>query len=422
MSSYGADEILGEQFKGVPLGSRLRLSELGSQRWNVLRGDTATPVAVLRDHAIESNIETMRRFCERAGVSLAPHAKTTMSPQLVSAQHAAGAWAFTVAVPHQGQLLWEFGAERLLLANELVDPAALSWVADQLDSDPARELVTYVDSRAGADAAQEAMVTSGCDRPLPVLIELGHANGRTGVRTVAEALELAEHVSTSSHLTLAGVAGYEGTIATTRNAEAVARVDEFLADMGHLARALIASGALDPRTGPIITAGGSIFFDRVATAFEPLRDLGFRVVLRSGCYLIHDHGLYDRATPDAQPDWTFGTFEPALEIWARVVSRPESRLALVNAGRRDLSIDGGYPVPLAAHRPVDGTQVDIAGAEVSALSDQHAFLAISPETDLRVGDLVGLGISHPCTTFDRWRLILRVDEQYNVVGGVRTYF
>jgi D-serine dehydratase len=161
--------------------------------------------------------------------------------------------------------------------------------------------------------------------------------------------------------------------------------------------------------------------DRVAITFAPLVDVGFRVVLRSGCYLTHDHGVYESASPDAEDRWGFGSFEPALEVWARVVSRPESELALLNAGRRDVSHDAGLPVPLRAHHR-DGACVDVSSAKVTAPRDQHAFLRIGADSDLTVGDLVGLGVSHPCRTFDRWRLLLLVDEDYNVVGSVRTYF
>jgi len=35
---------------------------------------------------------------------------------------------------------------------------------------------------------------------------------------------------------------------------------------------------------------------------------------------------------------------------------------------------------------------------------------------------VCLGISHPCTAFDKWQLIPVVDEEYRIVDVVRTFF
>ena len=164
--------------------------------------------------------------------------------------------------------------------------------------------------------------------------------------------------------------------------------------------------------------------------------LGGRLVLRSGCYLFHDHGLYAEGSPAAVRVPGAPSFRPALSVWGRVLSRPEPGLVLLDAGRRDLSHDAGLPVPLSAHRPGrpgadqpgDDTGIDpgidlvAAGAVVSGLSDQHAFVRLPESLDVRVGDLVRLGISHPCTTLDRWPVLLLVDNDHVVVGAASTQF
>jgi Predicted amino acid aldolase or racemase len=114
-------DILDWRDKGLPPGCSVELADLGLQGWNVLAGDTSTPVAVLREAALTSNLATMRGFCEEHGVALAPHAKTHMSPQLVARQLAAGAWGLTAALPHQVAALLEFGVWRVLVANEITD-------------------------------------------------------------------------------------------------------------------------------------------------------------------------------------------------------------------------------------------------------------------------------------------------------------
>jgi D-serine dehydratase len=421
-----ATEYLDRHSKGLPPNSRVTVDTIGSTGWNIRRGDTATPVAVLRTGALDANLDIMRRYCEAAGVSLAPHAKTTMSPHLIDRQLAAGAWGLTAALPTQVRRLWSFGARRVLLANEVTDVAELRGLCVGLGEDPSRELLFYVDCVEGVRIAEEAAEAAGpAGGRLKVLIELGHEAGRTGARTLAAALAVAEAAAKSRLLDVVGVAGYEGTIGHDRTPQTLGRVDAFLTGLRDLATAMTERGLLSPDHEPIATAGGSSFFDRVTAILSPLATDGFRVVLRSGCYLIHDHGQYATLTPSATPEWTLPTFLPALEVWTRVLSRPEPGLALLNAGRRDLSHDAGLPLPLAAWHPAgpEGTPVDLLpGAHISALSDQHAFLRIDPASPLHVGDLVALGISHPCTTLDRWTLLMLVNDDYDVVGGARTYF
>jgi D-serine deaminase-like pyridoxal phosphate-dependent protein len=352
-----APEILDAAFKGLPLHAAVTLDDLGAQGWNVRRGDTSTPVAVLRDAALDANLDVMRRFCEAAGVSIAPHAKTTMSPQLIDRQLAAAVWGLTAALPAQVRLLWSFGARRVLMANELTDPAALRWLARELAEHPDRELLCYVDSLDGVRLAEQAFAEVAGAPRLPVLIELGHEAGRTGARDLATALAVAEAAAAAPHLAVAGVAGYEGTIGHDRTPQTLARVDAFLTGLRDLAATLADRGLFAPGREPIATAGGSSFFERVAAILGPLGADGIRVVLRSGCYLTHDNGQYATLTPSARPEWTLPPFQPALEVWTRVVSRPEPGLVLLNAGRRDLSHDAGLPVPLAAWHAATDTPV-----------------------------------------------------------------
>jgi D-serine dehydratase len=59
---------------------------------------------------------------------------------------------------------------------------------------------------------------------------------------------------------------------------------------------------------------------------------------------------------------------------------------------------------------------------VVALNDQDAHVEVSSSAPFQIGDMQSFGVSHPCTTFDRWRLLYEVDEAYNVIGAVRTFF
>lgn len=421
--TIGNEDLLpGWACKGLPPGCREDPARLGSLGWNVLAGDTGMPVAILRTSALAANQQTMAEFCRRHRVSLAPHAKTTMSPELTAMQREAGAWALTAATPQQIAALAEFGAPRILLANELTDPGALRWLAGLLAAPGAPQVIWYADSLAGVRLAEEALPAAPPgQRPL-ILAEVGHRSGRTGARTLADALTVARAVHRSGRLDLLGVAGYEGTIGHVRDAGSEAAVTEFLALMREVFTALHDGGLLAPGREPVITAGGSVYFDLVTAAFAPLRERGARIVLRSGCYLTHDHGIYASASPDRSPGWDLGAFQPAIEIWGRVLSRPEPGLALAGFGRRDVSFDAGLPVPLWTCQRGSLRPDPAAGLTITGLSDQHAFVRLPTGHPLGPGDLLGAGISHPCTTFDRWRLLLLTDDSYRVTGAARTFF
>ncbi len=148
---------------------------------------------------------------------------------------------------------------------------------------------------------------------------------------------------------------------------------------------------------------------------------GLTVILRSGAYLTHDHGYYGTVSPAsrARRRGAAPALRPALELWAQVLSRPEPGLALLGAGRRDAGFDKGLPVPLRAVR--GGVPGPLSGA-VTELNDQHAYLRLDERTALAPGDLVCLGISHPCTTLDKWRVIPVVGDGGLVTDMVHAFF
>jgi D-serine deaminase-like pyridoxal phosphate-dependent protein len=378
------------------------------------------PVLTLRGSALAGNLEAMAAYCTRAGVELAPHGKTAMSPELAARQLARGAWGITVATIGQLRAYRAFGFPRLLLANELVDEAGIAWLAGELAADPGFAAYCYVDSTDGVAILDRVLAARPAGRRLPVLVEIGM--GRTGCRTDDQVLAVAKAAAVTGTLTVAGVAGYEGAMGGDPREQARGPVTAFCRRLANLAGTV----ADVTRGGGefIATAGGSVYFDVVArelTAAGSGVPDGMTVVLRSGCYLFHDHGTYQAATPAARGVAGAPVFRPALELWAQVVSRPEPGLALLGAGRRDAGFDAGLPVPLRARRRDESTP-RLAGAKVTGLNDQHAYLRLNPDAALAPGDLVCLGISHPCTTLDKWRVIPVLDEQDHVIDVVHTFF
>lgn len=372
----------------------------------------ATPIMTLDRAASDANTAVMFAWCRERGLELAPHGKTTMSPELWHRLLDAGAWGITLATMWQVQVARAAGVPRVLLANELVDPVQIRWIAAELDADPAFSFACWVDSLEGVDA----LGASAGERPIEVLVELGDAGGRTGARGIEKALAVAEAAAASPRLRVRGVAGYEGSYGSDRSPATVARVRGYLGEMRELLDVMIERNLFQGDV-PLLTAGGSAWFDLVAEAFIDLPEWHATVVLRSGAFQAHDDVFYDGISPFAD---TSLAFRPALHAWARVVSRPEPALALLDAGKRDVPSDLDLPVV------AQSGSYGVPGARITQLNDQHAHLALAADSTLAVGDTVRLGISHPCTAFDKWRLIPEIDDadadEPQVIGFIETWF
>ncbi|MFG1932013.1 alanine racemase [Mycobacterium sp. NPDC048908] len=385
-------------------------------------GTVFSPVMVLKASALAHNIAALHSYCDDNRVLVAPHGKTTMSPELINAQLSAGAWAISAATPAQVRAFWEFGVRRILLANELVDPAGIAWIAQHLASHEQHEFFCYVDSLHGIHILEEILGALDIAVRLEVLVELARQGTRTGVRTLAEAKQVARAAAESPHLRLRGVAGYEGALVSNREEESIEAVASYCRFVTDAAAALDEEQLFD---GPdvILSVGGGAFFDIVV---DVLKEAALPYskplpLIRPGCYITHDHGLYERIAAFAQPG-SSRSLQPALEIWGRILSRPETGLAFADFGRRDVAFDQDMPVVLTvagfkgeARRPGDGFVI-------TALNDQHAFITLPADDPVKPGDWIGCGISHPCTTFDKWRHIPLVDDNYVVTGSVTTYF
>ncbi|MCX4744872.1 alanine racemase [Kitasatospora sp. NBC_01287] len=442
-----ADERLDWRFKAVPPAA-WGLTVRRYLATEPTLDQFATPLLTLDAGALAHNLRTMADWCARAGVALAPHGKTTMAPALWQAQLDAGAYGITLANLPQLRVARAFGVREVLLANSLLDPGGLAWLAAELAADPGFRFSCWVDSVAAVRLMDQALRAAraaagpqggagvgvgvgagagdgaGGGRPVEVLVELGGPGGRTGARDLATALDVARAVAAAPTLRLAGVGGYEGALAHDATGPGLAAVQRYLERLVELHDELRGAGLFAAGRRVLVSAGGSAYFDQVAQVLAPLgAHPDTTVVLRSGAYLAHDDGFYRAVSPLVRGGGAGAApFRAALHGWARVLSRPEPGLALLDGGKRDFPYDEGLPEPQQARaqlalpgRPLHGV--------VSALNDQHAFLRGS---DAEVGEVVRLGLSHPCTAFDKWTLIPVLDDasaaRPRVVDLVRTFF
>ncbi len=424
-----ADVVVGWRDKAVPAGAAGKTVREFLAAGNRL-ADLQTPLLTLDAGAIRANLDHLAAWCAQRGILLAPHGKTTMAPQLWSEQLHRGAWGITLANFAQLRVARTFGVNRLLLANSLTDPRAIEWVAAE-QSDGAR-ILSWVDSVQTVEVIERALAARAEPAVLDVLVEVGGVGGRTGARGLAAALEVARAVAASDALRLVGVAGYEGSLAHSATDDALARVDDYLRVLAAVHRELLAEDLYGDGADVILTAGGSAYFDNVADVLGPCITSGSAasggrrvdVVIRSGSYVIHDDGFYREISPFSRHgDEPFRT---GMHGWARVVSSPEPGLAILDAGKRDLPVDEGLPIPRAIGRALGGPMSPLVAASITAVNDQHCYLSFDPRTtEVHLGDVVRLGLSHPCTALDKWTLIPvladTVDDQ-RVVDLVHTFF
>ena len=382
--------------------------------------DVSLPALVIHRDALEHNIAWMQDFVTRSGAVLAPHGKTSMAPALFRRQLEQGAWGLTLATAVQTCTAYAGGVRRVLMANQLVGRANMALIAD-LQADPSFEFYCMVDHPDNVAALGAFFAERG--QRLNVMIEYGVVGGRCGCRTEDEVLALAQAIKAQPALALCGIEGYEGVI---HGEHAVSGIRAFAASLVRLALQLQREGAF-AIDKPIITASGSAWYDLIAEGFEAEAASGrFLSVLRPGSYVVHDHGIYKEAqccVLDRRSDLHEG-LRPALEVWAHVQSLPEPGFAVIALGKRDVAYDAGLPMPLKRYRagvlPAVGD--DVSACQVSAVMDQHAFMTVAPGTELRVGDIISFGTSHPCLTFDKWRTGCVVDEQFNVVEAIDITF
>ena len=430
MTASRSEFSLDDRIRGVPPGTDgLQVAEVGRQHWHPAEGLMSLPVLTLDEAAFDGNVERMMRYAGQQGVAMAPHAKTPMAPALAARLVAAGAWGTTVADIRQAAVMLRAGLSRLILANEIGGTGGAGRLAALCQAWPEAELYVFVDSAAALDALARRWARG--DVPtLRVLIEVGAA--RAGARDIETAAALLDVTERAPGLVLAGVATYEGAAAQPTPERSLVVIDGLLdlaADLLMRARALVG-----PTRSLVLTAGGSVFFDRVVArlASKVVADGQATLVLRGGAIFFSDHGIYERAfrSIDARSGFRLddaavpmaAAFQPVLRLWAEVLSCPEDGQAIVGMGMRDVSFDQDLPVPLRVFRAGRLLPSTAEPLRTSKLNDQHAFLKVAPGTDLDVGDVVEFGISHPCTCLHLYRVLFGVDGDGRVTAAYPTFF
>ena len=407
MDNWSSTTVIEFKYKGFPIDSYGKtLEQFLATKPNLFTSNFQFPIMVLKESALNNNIAQMMSFCNSVKAELAPHVKTTMSPQLAKMQIAAGASALTVANFWQASIFLKFGFKKMIIANEVLDPMAIAAIA-KINKLKQAEIIFYVDSILALEIIQKHTPSEGEQN---LFIEIGTENGRGGVRELSLVEQLAQRIKADKRLNLIGVTGFEGAVPdAARGRRGEKKISKFCQKIVAAAELAYPYKSDQPF---VISAGGSAYFDIVArelNKFEKPR----RLLLRSGGYITHDHKYYEEIYPFASTD---RSFQPAIEVWAQVISKPERGFGVLNLGKRDIGNDLHNPIPIKSY---DG-QVKSFSAVIEKLNDQHGYLRT--RADFQLAQLIGLGISHPCTTFDKWRLVPLVNDNYDVLDCLQTFF
>jgi D-serine deaminase-like pyridoxal phosphate-dependent protein len=395
------------------------VTKSNSNQYSLINEELSLPIAVIKQSALSQNLKWMQKFANHHHVKLCPHGKTSMTPDLFKQQLEQGAWGITVATPAQAEVAVEAGAQRVIMANQLVGKANMAIIA-QLQQQHEVDFYCCVDSLANLEQLNQTF--RSYQQSINVLLELGVVGGRCGCRTAQQLLDLAKAIQSMPFINLRGIEVYEGVI---HGEDAQDKVRQFLDEAVALGETLLSKQWV---TGvPIITGAGSAWYDVVAERFTHLSD--YLAVIRPGCYVIHDTGIYldaqNQVMQRALANQGYacqlgGDLASSLEVWAYVVSRPEPEKVVVGLGKRDVAFDAGLPTAERGYR--NGREISVEALVCTQVMDQHTFVDVDKSSDIEVGDLIAFSTSHPCLTIDKWRYLAICDDDYQVVRWVETRF
>ncbi|EKT58878.1 amino acid deaminase [Providencia rettgeri] len=393
---------------------------------NILHEDVCLPAVVVKRNELENNIAWMQHYSNVANVSLSPHGKTTMTPAIFKRQIAQGAWGLSVGTAYQAKVAVESGVQNIIIANQVVGKTNIRLLAELVQLNQAN-IYCCVDSVI--HAKQLAAIFSSLDLTINVLIELGVNGGRCGCRSEEEAITLANELTKLPSLMIAGIEFYEGVIHSDDAQKDIEEIQQFLQRVLTTSQKLDNLGVFARYSGELlITGAGSVWYDLVSKKMAEFHlSKPIRFVIRPGCYITHDHGIYDEAQKalkvrDSMACQLDGDLMPAMEIVALIQSVPEKGRAIVNFGKRDVAFDAGLPQPLMQYREGKPVYFQTNSAKTVGLMDQHAILSFDENCDFQVGDILVFGTSHPCITFDKWKVIYLVDDKYDVIEEMPTFF
>lgn len=329
--------------------------------------DLDTPALIVDLDRLERNIAAMAAMVGEHGKALRPHTKTHKTPEIARMQIEAGACGLTVAKLGEAEVMADVGFDDLFMANQ---PVGAPKIERLIALQRRARVIVGVDSLAVAAPISEAAAKAGVR--VPVRIEIDTGLHRAGVRTMEEAVSLAERIASMPGLELAGIFTYEGHATPRPPEERAAACAEAAATMRQCADAMRTIGV------PIAEISmGSTPGARYTAQQKGVTEL------RPGTYVFYDA---------MQTGWGASIENCALTVLTTVVSRPEPTVAILDAGTKALSGDRG----------MSGSKHGLIWEDTAAVFDwaneEHGHVDLSPAAlQPNVGDKLRVVPFHVCT-------------------------
>ena len=427
---------LDTSIKGISEISKVKLKNIPKKKWNILNEDVQFPILTINKSVFRKNIDSMHMYASSNNIFLAPHSKTSMSPQLLLKIKNRGCWGFTVANNQQLSVLLRMGINRIIIANLITNKSNLLNLFKLTNKYSSSKIYLCVDSQYGANLIYKLAKEYKLNTTIRIFIEIGNKNSRSGIRNINSFKLLCNSLKKlSENFLIAGVLFYEGATATKNYSKTLKNIDRCIKFSFECISYLQKNELVNPREC-IISGGGSEYFDLITHGFKKYKENNkIQLIIRPGSYIAYGHGYYQRSLEKINNRKKLflsnksvkatKLFSPSLELWSYVISQQDKGKAILNFGKRDVSFDLGNPIPLAIYRngkiykKLKETDKNI---KIYKLNDQHAFLQFKYSYNIQVGDLLKFGVSHPCISIDKWNTFYMIDNNHYITEAIRSFF
>ncbi|MCC7409436.1 MAG: alanine racemase [Phycisphaeraceae bacterium] len=315
--------------------------------------ELVTPALVLDLHAAKRNLARMVDHMRGKATMLRPHIKGQKCVELARMQVEAGAIGVCTATVWEAAVMSRAGIEDVLIANQVVGRQKIQTLAQTAER---CRLTVAVDHPRHCDLLEEAMTATGGN--LEVLIEIDVGMRRGGVRSVLDAVTVAQHVAKLKHLRFRGIQAYEGhCMMEPDRAARIAKARKAADLTGNAIGQLVKAGF----KCEAVSGGGTGTYE--ITGADPRY-----TELQAGSYLLMDmfHGKL------------VSGFEHALTVMTTVVVR-QGMTVVLDCGSKSICVDeAGTPMKTYPFY------------KARDFHEEHALFDVDERCDLSIGDTVEL--------------------------------
>jgi len=429
------DEVeLNSSIKGIPFVKNIKLKNIKKAKLNIIKENVQFPILTLDKNKLENNINILKSFAKRNSLNLAPHCKTFMSPQIIN-EYFRNDWGVTISNNQQLSSIVKLNLKNIIYGNLIINRENLIQYLKICKKYKNISNIYYcIDSSYGLKLLMNLIETTNYKNDIKILIELGFKNGRCGIRDFDSFKKILKIYNRKiSNITISGLFFYEGAIASN-DKRVISNKIENIIKLTKLCHEELIRENLYKNKNNIITAGGSVYFDLVTKYYHKYSFTNNpKLIIRPGSFIAYGHGYYEKKIDDIKKRKIIkkyisskeNIFLPSLLIWSHVISINDDGKAIINFGKRDVSFDLGNPIPISIYRKNNffkKIKNDKNLINVYKLNDQHAFLKYHKSLNLKIGDLISFGVSHPCITFDKWKYFYMINSKTEIINIYKTFF